>query len=55
MNRSISADGGLGWLGSGPMMARYWLGSSPVVVLFWLGGGLTMVRQFNKQKLKLEK
>jgi hypothetical protein len=55
MNRSVFVDGGSRWLGSGPAMARYWLGSSPVVVWFWLGGGLTMVRQFKKEKLKLEK
>jgi hypothetical protein len=55
MNRFVSADGGPRWLGSSPAMAQYWLGSNPVVVRFWLGGGLTMVRQFENDKLKLEK
>jgi hypothetical protein len=55
MNRSVSTDGGLMWLNGSLAMGRYWLGSSPVVAQFWLGGGLTIVRQFEKEKLKLEK
>jgi hypothetical protein len=55
MSRSVSADGGLRWLNGSPTMARYWLGSSLVVAQFWLGSGLTIVRQLEKEKVKLEK